>query len=228
MSTILLDSKFGFYYSSVRPFVRGSFVSLSNEVYSLEGEDSYVESNKIGTFTGYPANLTETDELNFGFSSSNGFICVGDKIIYNVINGLVSEYKEPPLDKSLYKDLILIQPQLPLQGRCTNSIDLVDTQNHLGFESEFDSNLICGVFSGEPGKYISVTYSDGSRCSNRVYGFANSTGSVILNCKKKNLFKIDYTINPSYFEFWYEIQNGVIHENPIVPNVFGTKYNYLC
>jgi hypothetical protein len=213
MSRILLNSKFGYYYSGVRPFVGMILVSCTNGDYSLEGEDSYVESNKIGTFKGYPAKLTELDELNFGFASSDGVIYVGDKITYNVTNGLVSEYEEPSSDKSSSSSLI--PPPLPLKAHCTGSIEAIDTQNHLGFESEFDSNLICGMFSGEPGKYISVTYSDGIRCTNRVYGFANSTGNITLNCKYK-ISKLDCTKNPNYYEFQYKLEDGIVREKPIV------------
>lgn len=194
MNKILLNSKYGYYYSGVRPFVKSLGISCSDGIYSLEGEDSYIESNKIGTFTGYPAMLSDLDELNFGFALSDGVIYIEGKITYKVTNGLVLPYEEPSSD-----DILSSLMPLPLRRQCTYSRESIDIQNHLTFERDFDSEMVCGIFSGEPGKYITATDSSGFNYNNRIYGFANSTGIITLNSK---------------YEFEYELNNGIISEKP--------------
>lgn len=215
MTRIIKNNMFGYYYSGIRPFVNSIGISQTDDIFSLEGESSYKHSNKIGTFTGYPGNFIIRDEFNYGFESSDGFICIDNLKTLIVSNGLIlSDVKNNINPQNNVFDDVIIQTTLKtnMRPQCTSTIDYIDINNKLGFETDFDKNNICGIFSGIPGKYVNNINPDGTPYQDRNYGFNLAEGIIILNCLDINFLSKYFNKQTNGFNFEYILDCGVIKE----------------
>lgn len=207
------DKTSKWFFVGISPYIE-THVSCTNGKYSLQGEDSYEEENTIGIFIGYPAKC-DTEKLDYGFNASTGYIKVGDEITLSVCDGLVSEYVKPTPKNDSNEDILMNLSFLsPEKASCTPISTYVDTKNHLGFETSFDTNSICGVFFGEPGKYFKGIDSEGNYYSNRIYGFGHSTGTIILNNTLGPM--IPYLLQQGQCEFSYSIEEGVVKKSELI------------
>lgn len=211
MARIIKSEKLGYYYTNVRPYVDCIGVSELNGTYNLEGEDAYSESNKMGTFEGYPCSITESEELNFGFGSSEGVIYIEETKTYEVKNGSIFPYKNksPNTSNSIKEFDFLKNVMVP---ECTPIIVDIDINNKLGFENNFDKKLLCGIFSGAPGKYITERNENGNQSSNRIYGFDNADGTILLNFTDINRYIPNYKSMCGFNNFTYRLKDGVVRE----------------
>lgn len=211
MARIIKSEKLGYYYTNVRPYVDCIGVSELNGTYNLEGEDAYSESNKIGTFEGHPGSITESEELNFGFTFSEGVISIEGIETYVVKNGFIFPFENnfSTINDSIKEFDFLKNQIIP---ECTPIVVDIDTNNKLGFENNFDKKLLCGIFSGAPGKYIMEKNQNGTESSNRIYGFDYANGTILLNFTNiseynpylKQIFKFNN------FSYW--LKDGVVSE----------------
>ncbi len=212
-NSFLHSDIFGYYYPNIRPFVFQIGVSLSDETYSLEGELTYNPSNKIGTFKGYPANFNDSGELVFGFGFSTGIILIDGIKTWSVDNGILAQFVPKPFIFNADSSSNVDGTHNKIMPECTPTLQLVDTNIVLGFESNFNKQLACGIFSGTPGECY---YPEGSSSYDRVYGSQYANGTVTLNCLLDLKSHYQNLTNPkSSFEFKYILNKGKIQTIPI-------------
>jgi hypothetical protein len=199
------DSKTGkYYYVGLRPLIKTKVSCDENGNFNLRGEDSFDKSNIIGDFIGYPATC-KSENLDYGFNFSEGYILFEDGSKKIVRDGLI--YKNDIIinntDNNNRNGNINLLRLQPYRRSCTPIATYVDINNHLSIEKDYNNELVCGVFYGQPGKYIT-----GKSYSNRIYGFNYSTGVIILNNTKQT--SIPYLKEDG--EFQYKLYDGVLLE----------------
>lgn len=234
---ILHHPTYGYYCSGLRPFVSSIKVSQDEtNVFSLEWETSFDPSRIIGTFTGFCGDFINDDELVIGFNFSYGIIYVGYVKTYTISNGNISPFV--PVENNLIENNLIEnnpieehenQPicldnstRLPnpnplpistIKASCTTELKYIDSNLNLSFESEFNPNLICGIFYGSPGDCYSNPNSIGY---DRVYGKQHAGGTITLNrISDVNIFNYYSNANKNPYEFEYILADGVVQERSL-------------
>ena len=221
INQVLYNSKFGNYYSHLRPYVTLMKVSLTDENYSLECEDSFVSSNQIGIFSGFPGNFNNLDELILGFNSSNGIIKIDGKITYIIIDGNINPFIENKFD--FESAIMKFSADLALARIISQETSIsTDIQsNTLNYESEFNSDFVDefnsdiigepgkfnsdiigepGKFIGEPGKFIGAhekCYYHNNLTNMNFHKIMPQCTSVCVNIDSHTIFSFENNFNNS-------------------------------
>jgi len=198
---ILYNKNKYFYYSNIRPFVSSICVSQdTNGNYSLEYDSSYKFSDYIGTFIGFPGNFDDSGELVLGFDFAYGIIQIKGVKTWTVNDSIVKPFV---LEKTNYYNN---KGKLKLKPSCTSDTFLINTNNQLEFENNFNAGINCGIFFGEPG--ICRFFTNSNKYS-RNYGLSNAFGKITLNYlglnnHNNNLYAI--------YDFQYTVRKGTIEQ----------------